>query len=101
MEQPRIGERLEGFASREVRRIQVGNHEMRYEIQESTIYILRALAYTEKPVALLYSKESNSQSQSANYEYFDLNPSLAVCGNKHPIHLKSQNGEFCTFRLFI
>lgn len=38
---PRIGERLEEFDPREVRRILVGHYEMRYEIQESTIYVLR------------------------------------------------------------
>jgi len=38
---PRIGETLEEFEPRKVRRILVGVHEMRYEIQESTIYILR------------------------------------------------------------
>lgn len=38
---PRIGERLEEFETREVRRIVVGHYEMRYEIQESTLYILR------------------------------------------------------------
>ena len=38
---PRIGERLEEFDPREVRRILVGCYEMRYEIQESTIYVLR------------------------------------------------------------
>ncbi len=38
---PRIGEGLEEFEPREVRRIQVGNYEMRYEIQEETIYIIR------------------------------------------------------------
>jgi len=38
---PRIGERLEEFEPREVRRILVGHYEMRYEIQESTIYLLR------------------------------------------------------------
>lgn len=38
---PRIGERLEEFEPREVRRILVGRYEMRYEIQESTIYVLR------------------------------------------------------------
>ena len=41
LEQPRIGEKLEGFGSREVRRIQVGRYEMRYEIQGSMIYLLR------------------------------------------------------------
>lgn len=39
--QPRIGEKLEEFEPREVRRILVGHHEMRYEIQQATIYILR------------------------------------------------------------
>jgi plasmid stabilization system protein ParE len=39
--QPRIGEKLEEFDPREVRRIFVGHYEMRYEIQNSTIYILR------------------------------------------------------------
>ena len=38
---PRIGERLEEFGAREVRRILVGRYEMRYEIVESTIYVLR------------------------------------------------------------
>lgn len=38
---PRLGERLEEFEPREVRRILVGRYEMRYEVQESSIYILR------------------------------------------------------------
>ncbi|UUM21344.1 type II toxin-antitoxin system RelE/ParE family toxin [Mycoavidus sp. SF9855] len=38
---PRIGERFEEFDPREVRRIFVGHYEMRYEIQGSTLYILR------------------------------------------------------------
>lgn len=38
---PRIGERLEEFEPREVRWILVGTYEMRYEIQESIIYVLR------------------------------------------------------------
>lgn len=38
---PRIGEQLFEFESREVRRLLVGQYEMRYEIQESTIYMLR------------------------------------------------------------
>ena len=38
---PRIGEKLEEFDSREVRRILVGHYEMRYEIQKSIIYVLR------------------------------------------------------------
>jgi plasmid stabilization system protein ParE len=38
---PRIGEKLEEFEPREVRRILVGHYEMRYEIRQSNIYILR------------------------------------------------------------
>ena len=38
---PRIGERLFQFAPSEVRRILVGQYEMRYEIADDTIYILR------------------------------------------------------------
>lgn len=38
---PRIGERLEEFAPRDVRRILVGHYEMRYEISDSTINLLR------------------------------------------------------------
>ena len=41
LENPRIGEKLEEFESREIRRILVGHYEVRYEIQESTIYVLR------------------------------------------------------------
>ena len=37
----RIGERLEEFDPREVRKLLIQHYEMRYEIQESTIYILR------------------------------------------------------------
>jgi len=38
---PRMGEQLFEFDPREVRRIIVSQYEIRYEIQESTIYILR------------------------------------------------------------
>ncbi len=38
---PRIGEKLDEFVPREVRRILVGKYEIRYEIRESTIYVLR------------------------------------------------------------
>ena len=38
---PRIGEQLFEFEEREVRRIIVGKYEIRYEIQDSCIYILR------------------------------------------------------------
>lgn len=41
LDQARIGEKLEEFELREVRRIIVGRYEMRYEIQESIIYVLR------------------------------------------------------------
>ena len=41
LEHPPIGEKLEEFEPREVRRIIVGKYEMRYEIQDSTIYVLR------------------------------------------------------------
>ena len=38
---PRIGEKLDAYAPREVRRIIVGDYEMRYEIAAATIFILR------------------------------------------------------------
>ncbi|WP_410499518.1 type II toxin-antitoxin system RelE/ParE family toxin [Chitinibacter sp. S2-10] len=38
---PRIGEQLFEFEQREVRRILVGHYEMRYEVQASTIFVLR------------------------------------------------------------
>ncbi len=38
---PRMGERLEEFEPRDVRRIQVGHYEIRYELVDSTIYLLR------------------------------------------------------------
>lgn len=41
VEQPRLGERLDEFAPREVRRLLVGHYEIRYEIDKTTIYILR------------------------------------------------------------
>jgi plasmid stabilization system protein ParE len=41
LEQSRIGEKLEEFEPREVRRIIVGYYELRYEITESSIYVLR------------------------------------------------------------
>lgn len=48
LKNPRIGERLEEFDPREVRRILVGHYEMRYEIQESKIYLLRLWHTREK-----------------------------------------------------
>jgi plasmid stabilization system protein ParE len=41
LDHPRIGERLEQYEPREVRRLLVGKYEMRYEIRQSTIIILR------------------------------------------------------------
>ncbi|EIK69537.1 plasmid stabilization system protein, RelE/ParE family [Pseudomonas synxantha BG33R] len=41
LENPRIGERLEEFEPRDVRRVQIGHYEMRYEIVDATIYLLR------------------------------------------------------------
>ena len=38
---PRIGEQLFMFGPREARRLLVGHYEMRYEIQGTTIYMLR------------------------------------------------------------
>ena len=41
LEYPRIGEKLEAFEPREIRRIIVGNYELRYEIASGAITILR------------------------------------------------------------
>jgi plasmid stabilization system protein ParE len=38
---PRIGEQLFQFEPRQVRRILAGQYEIRYEIQDETIYVLR------------------------------------------------------------
>jgi plasmid stabilization system protein ParE len=38
---PRIGEQLFQFQPREVRRILVAQYEIRYEVQDSIIYVLR------------------------------------------------------------
>lgn len=38
---PRLGEQLFEFDPREVCRILVGQYEIRYELQESTLYVLR------------------------------------------------------------
>ncbi|PLR27659.1 plasmid stabilization protein [Caulobacter zeae] len=38
---PRLGERPEEFTPREVRRLVVGGYELRYELTESTIFVLR------------------------------------------------------------
>lgn len=41
LEHPRIGESLDEFRPREVRRILVDRYEIRYEIQGQTLYVLR------------------------------------------------------------
>ncbi|KKB13665.1 plasmid stabilization protein [Devosia geojensis] len=41
LQYPRIGERLDEFAPREVRRIIVGHYELRYELAGEVIYVLR------------------------------------------------------------
>lgn len=41
VEFPRIGERLDAYAPREVRRITVGSYEMRYELTGKRIVVLR------------------------------------------------------------
>ncbi len=38
---PRLGETLDEFAPREVRRILAGDYEIRYEIRDTTLYVLR------------------------------------------------------------
>ena len=38
---PRIGEKLEEFEPRDVRRILAGPYEIRYEIRQATLYVLR------------------------------------------------------------
>ena len=38
---PRLGLRLPAYEPREVRRLVVGNYEMRYEVTPKTVYILR------------------------------------------------------------
>jgi plasmid stabilization system protein ParE len=41
IENPRIGESLDEFAPLEVRRILAGRYEIRYQIENDTIYVLR------------------------------------------------------------
>jgi plasmid stabilization system protein ParE len=41
LEQPRIGIKLKEFEPLEVRRIIAGHYELRYEIKENSIYLLR------------------------------------------------------------
>ena len=41
LDRPRSGRQLDQYLPREVRRIIVANYEMRYDLAESTVYILR------------------------------------------------------------
>lgn len=41
IEQPRIGERLDEFSPRDVRRILIDRYEMRYELDATTVYVPR------------------------------------------------------------
>lgn len=41
LKHPRLGQRLEQYNPREVRRILVGSYELRYELEGSVIHILR------------------------------------------------------------
>lgn len=41
LDYPRIGEQLDEFEPREVRRLLVGTYEVRYEIHDAVIYVLR------------------------------------------------------------
>lgn len=45
---PRMGEQLFQFAPREVRRVLVGNYELRYEVKPGTVYVLRLWHTREK-----------------------------------------------------
>lgn len=38
---PHLGERIDGYGDREVRRMIVGNYEVRYEVRDETVVILR------------------------------------------------------------
>lgn len=40
-ERPRLGARLREFGDREVRRILVGDYEIRYEVAERDVFVLR------------------------------------------------------------
>jgi plasmid stabilization system protein ParE len=41
LDQPRIGEKLEQYEPREVRRVLAGKYEVRYEVRASGIFVLR------------------------------------------------------------
>lgn len=47
LDYPRIGEKLDAYAPREVRRIIVGDYELRYEIVDGAIFVLRLWHYRE------------------------------------------------------
>lgn len=55
LDYPRLGEKLEAYEPREVRKIFVGDYEMRYEIADGTIFILR----------LWHSRENRERSSAA------------------------------------
>ena len=44
---PRIGPRLDGFNPREVRKLGVGKYELRYEMLQDAIYIIRVFHVRE------------------------------------------------------
>lgn len=48
LQHPRLGERLQEYDPREVRRMLVGNYEMRYELSAEVMYILRIWHTREK-----------------------------------------------------
>lgn len=48
IERPRLGVRLEEFGEREVRRLIVGNYEVRYEVSGEDLFILRLWHTREK-----------------------------------------------------
>ncbi|HEB63891.1 MAG TPA: type II toxin-antitoxin system RelE/ParE family toxin [Gammaproteobacteria bacterium] len=48
IEHPRIGERLDEYEPREVRRLLVGCYEMRYELNNDILYVLRIWHTREK-----------------------------------------------------
>ncbi len=41
VQHPHMGQKIDGFGEREVRRVLVSNYEMRYEVDKTSIYILR------------------------------------------------------------
>lgn len=44
---PELGMKLTGFQDRDVRRVIIGNYEIRYELTNKTIYILRLWHFRE------------------------------------------------------